>query len=467
MAYFGRKLQYTIEQSPPIFLGGGVNTFVNPFMVDKSEAVSSLNTSSRLFPSLSVRPGLTYLYGTGGGGGALTAVKSAGVRNASTFHVQDGTTWKYWNGSAFTNVATGLTAAIGKIIEFNTTTNRYTILVNGTDKKYWNGSGAASDITDGPATSLYVTDDDRLYALLGSVLYCSAADSVTDWTTVDDADQIPLVGMAGVGVALASYNDMVIAWGDQTMHVILGNDSFDFTRTEPISNGCVSDRSVVVHNGILYFMDYNQIMAFTGGLPFEMSQKVRTYLQNINYTYKSGICSGKWGKYIYWSIPHGASATGNNLTLEYDTENKTWYVWNIGFTNFVNINDDLIGIDTSGHVCNLQTGTADAGTAITWEHTTGVWDAFPVKPHKADGEYNLIIDLPISSTLTLAYAEDVDGSTFTTIKTFAASANEQNVRIKIPTNQLHNFNWKRLKFAGTGPCTIYCIEESDKRINVR
>jgi hypothetical protein len=81
-------------------------------------------------------------------------------------------------------------------------------------------------------------------------------------------------------------------------------------------------------------MDYRKYMAFTGSMPYEISQKVRGYLELINYTYKANICAGQWGKYIYLSIPYGLAQTTNNLTLEYDTENDTWYPWDIGFVNF-------------------------------------------------------------------------------------------------------------------------------------
>ena len=463
MAYYGKKLRYTQENAPPIMLGGGVNTSSpTAFNIDKSEAYSSLNTTSTKFPALSVRAGYTVLYGTDVA--ALTAEYASGVRGGTQYHVQDNTVWKYWNGSAFANLATGLTAAQGKILEFNITAKRYTILVNGTEKKYWDGSSVA-DITDGPATNLYTVDDNRLYALKGSVLYSCALELLTDWTTVDDADENPLVGMLGDGVAISKYSDMVICWSDQTMHIVYGDDPLNTTKTEPIPNGCVSDRSVITYDGILYFMDYFKIMAFTGGLPIEISQKVREYLNNINYTYKAGICAGQWGRYLYWSIPYGSTATANNLILQYDIENKTWYPWNFGVTNFVKIGEDLIAIKTDGEIIKLHDGTTDGGTAIASEHTTGIWDAIPVKNKKADSAYYVSALVPVGSTLTIAYSTTVTGDDFVTLKTFTPSATEQTAKIMIPTDKLHNFNYKRLKFSGTGPYDIYYIEEK-KRVRV-
>ena len=459
-----KSLRYKKEPMATVTPGDMVNTFNTPFEIKKSECVSCLNVSNRQYPALSVRPGSTAMYSTAAA--PLTTVNAAGIRAGTTFHVQDGTTWKYWNGSAFANIATGLTNASGKIFEFNTETDRYTILVNGTDKKYSTNGTSAVDLTDGPATSLYCVDDQRLFALLGTTLSSSADRSVTDWTTIDDAYEIAIVGMQGPGTAITAYNDMVIAWSDQTMHVLYGNDPLEFQLIDPIDVGCVSNKSVVQLNGALYFMDYNRIMAFTGGMPVEVGQKVKTYLDNINYTYKANIVANKWNKYAYWSIPYGTAQTTNNITLEYDTELKTFAVWNVGFAEFVNIGQDLYGITVAGVVRKLNQGTADDATAITWEWTSGVWDGTPIKQHKVLSDIWAVVDLPVSSTLNVSYSTDVDGTSFTSLYDFTANANEQNTRVQVPTTALQNVPWYRLKLSGTGPATIHYLE-THGRVKVR
>jgi hypothetical protein len=242
------------------------------------------------------------------------------------------------------------------------------------------------------------------------------------------------------------------------MHILYGNDPIDFEFMEPIPVGCVSDRSVVVHNNILYFMDYDRIMGYTGGVPKEVSQRVKTYVEGINWTYKDKICAGKFGKYIYWSIPYGTSATTNNYTLQYDTDLRLWYVWNMGILDFTQVDENLYAVDTSGYIWKLNYGTDDGGTAITWEVTFGVWDSLPVRGLKVIGDIYAVLDLPTGSTLTVSYSTDWDGTSFTTLKTFTASVNEQNTRIQIPTSSLQGINWYRLKFSGTGPCTIFYLE---------
>lgn len=454
MAYWGKKLKYQIKPGQPFTLGAGENLSLPAFEINKSESTYSRNVSSRNYPALSVRPGRA-----AGGFTAITTPNALGQRNNQYPHVQDGTVWKRWDGSAWQNVQTGLTSAVGEFLEFNTETTRYTILINGTNSYSFDGTTPAS-IAGAPATNLYTVDDYRLYALTGSVLQCSAAGSVTDWTTANDADTIALTGMVGAGTALTAYNDSVISWSEQTMHILYGNDPYDFYLSDPIENGCISDRSVINHDGVLHFLDFGKFMQFTGGRPVEISQKVRTYLEAINTTYKTKCVSGKHGKYIYLSIPYGASATVNNLTLELDTEHFTWYPIDQGWTDFVNINENFYGVTSAGVFHKINSGTDNLGTAISWSFITGVWNQGTVSQKKDISDLWAIIDLPSTSTMTVSYSTTVDGDDFTLLYTFTGSASEQMTRVQIPTNALKNIDWYRLKFAGTGPATIYSLEEN-------
>lgn len=158
------------------------------------------------------------------------------------------------------------------------------------------------------------------------------------------------------------------------------------------------------------------------------------------------------------SIPHGTSATANNLTLQYDTETKKWYVWNVGFTDFTVIGEETYAVDTSGYIWKLNTGTDDDGTAITWEVTFGPWNGLPARPRKTVSDIWAIVDLPTGSTFTMSYSETVDNDDFASLGTITASANEQNTRIQVPVSTLDSVNWYRLKLSGVGVCTIHYLE---------
>ncbi len=393
------------------------------------------------------------------------AIHTLGQRNNTTPHIQVDTTWQRWNGSFFSNIKTGLTASAGKFLEFNTQVKRYTILVNGTDRYAYDGT-TVTTLTDAPATNLYTVDDYRLYALIGTELKCSALGSITDWTTADDADSLTLVSAKGTGTALTSYNDVVIAWTEQSMHVLYGNDPYDFYINDPIDGGCISDRSVIEHRGKLYFLDFGAYKVYTGGKPIEMSQKIKTYLDDINLTYKSKCVAGKQGKYIYLSIPYGSSATENNLTLEYDTELDVWHPHSVGYSDFVTIGEHLYGTDSAEIIWEVNSGTDDGngteeGTPIAWSHITGAWNNGTSK-RKVISELYMTLDLPIGSTFLIHYSTTVDADDFTLLYTATPSATEQNLRVQIPTSILQNIDWYRLKFSGTGPFELFFLEEHSR-----
>ena len=451
MVYWGGKLKYQVKPGKPYTIGGGENTFLSPFNIDQSESSYSRNMTSRQYPGASVRLGSQHAFLP------ITTPNALGQRNNQYPHVQDGTTWKRWDGSEWQTVQGSLTSAAGKFIEFNTETARYTALFNGTNKYAWDGSSVTT-LTDAPATNLVAVDDYRVYALLGTNLKCSAAGSITDWTTANDADTIALTSAKGAGTALTSYNDTIIAWTEQSMHVLFGNDPYDFYIPDPSDDGCISDRSVIEHNKVLYFLDYGMYKAYNGGKPKEISQKVKTYLDGINTTYKAKCAAGKHGKYIYLSIPYGATA--NNLTLEYDTELNLWFPHSKGYVDFVNIGESFYGVDSDGELWEVNSGTDDEGTAISWEYISGVKNQGAVSQKKVISDIWLVLDLPATSTMTISYSTTVDASDFVVLYTFAGSATEQMTRVQVPTTALQNIDWYRLKYAGTGPCTIHFIEEN-------
>jgi len=461
--------QPRFKQSPAELIrpaSEGINTQGNIFEISKGECSKCLNISNRNYPAISTRPGRTKEFGTATS--VITKCNAAGARLASIAHVLDGTVWKYWNvaTSAWINVATGVTDATGKFLEFGTAADKFTLLINGTYKKAWNGSGSPTDLTGAPATKLMCTDDYRLYALHDNIIKASAGGSVTDWTTLDDAWQEPLAGMIGVGTAITAFNDMVIAFSDQTMHILMGNNAADSTLLDPTNCGCISDKSIVKYDGVLFFMDYYKFKAFTGGIPVDISQKVSKYLDEINYTYKNKIVAGNWGKYIYLSIPYGAGVTENTITLEYNTELRIWFAWDMGFVDFINIGEFLYGVDVDGVAWKMQQGTADVAAAIGWSFETGVWNALPVRPKKTISNYFALMNLPVGSTCKIEYSITSAGEDWATLHTFTASAVTQNVPVMIPTTILQNVNFYRLKFSGTGPMDLYYIE-TDVRVKSR
>lgn len=452
MAYWGTKKVNIPNKQPPLKIGEGENTLLTPFEIKSSESTYSRNTSSRKYPALSVCPGRSNAFA------AITTPNAFGVRANQYSHFLDGTVWKRWNGSALQNVATGLTSARGRFVDFITEAKTYTVLVNGTDKKAWDGTDVI-DLTDAPATRLYTAANYRLFALSGNTIKCSAEGSLTDWTTSLDANSITVTPAKGPGTAIAFYNDVIIAFFEQSMHTLYGHDPYDQEFGPMFDDGCISDYTVIENGGKLYFLDYGAFKVFTGGKPQEVSQKVRSYLEGINLAYKNKCVAGSVGKYIYLAIPYGS--TENNLILEYDTELGNWYPQTGNVVDFVNIGESLYGITSTGQPILMNSGTTFQGTAIEWERIGGVITD-GVFEKKVVSNINTIVDLPAGSTLNIYASTSINTDTFDLLYTFTAAADVQNLSIKIPTTKLQNIDWYRLKLSGTGPCTVHYIGQEER-----
>ena len=453
MAYWGRKVKYQIKPGEPFTIGGGENTYLPPLNINKEEYSYSRNMTSRLYPSASVRPGCLK-YAT-----PISTPLALGQRNNEYIHAFSDGIWKRWDGANWSGVKTGLANVPGKFIEFNTEAARQTVLFSMQDSPHaWDGTSVVQ-LAGAPCTNLVTVDDYRVYALDGTNLKCSAMGSITDWTTADDADTIALTSAKGAGTALTAYNDTVIAWTEHSMHILYGNDPYDFYLNDPLDDGCISDKSVIEHNGKLYFLDYGAYKVYTGGRPQDISQPVKKYLDGINPSKKRLCAAGKQGKYIYLSIPYGSSTT-NSLTLEYDAELGKWYPHSKGYVEFVNIGENLYGIDAIGQIYKLNTGTNDAGAAISWELVTGARNHGAVSQKKAISDFWIVADLPVNSTMTIYYSTTIDGDDFKALCTFTGTGTEQNTRVQVPTSVMQNIDWYRLKIAGKGSCVIHYLEES-------
>jgi hypothetical protein len=456
MAYWGKTLRYTNKAEEIVRLGGGVNTELTPFEIKGNEAVDSSNTGSDNFPALSTRKGNTLQFGTDTN--PLQVFKGAGVRNNEHLYIVDDTTLKRWNGSHFQVVITALSGDTVDIAELSTQARQYTVFVTGLDRYAYDGVDVI-DLTDAPIGKLIAVDDTRLFILNGKTLSFCASGDPTDWTTVGDAGEEILVGMEGDGTALFAYNDIVIAWSEATMHLVYGRTTENYQTSNPIRAGCISNNSVVEHGGSLYFMDYNKFKVFTGGMPYDISDKIKGYLTNINYNLRSLICAGAKDDYIYLSIPYGQSATTNNMVIRYDVGKKTWYPsHDKGYLQFVNIGNNIYGFTKDGKIEKLEDGTVNNTAPISWYHITGIRNPIPIKARKTIKEYWLSVDLPANSTLKVEYSVTSYGNDFANLYDLTASADTQHDVVMIPTDILQEVDGHRLKFSGVGPCTIHYLE---------
>lgn len=447
MAYM-QTIKYSQDRVQKAF-GDGINVGAPPFDISDTELTYCRNISGKNYPAASVRDGRQSVFS------AITTPNALGQRDNQYVHVLDGTAWKRWDGSAWQTVQAGLSNVKGKFVDFARGTDYNTILATSLDTYYWQGSVSTS-IPSAPKTSLYAAHKGRLYALKGKVLYFCALNIITDWTTADDSGQITITNMLGDGTAICEYSDHILLFSEQSMHELEGSGPDYYVLSNiSLSDGCISDRTVKECKGILYFLDNMAVKAFTGSMPSVVSEKVKTYIEGINSAYKSNCCAGVCGDSYFLSIPYGDTTT-NNIILELDTRIGKWFVHTSAISDFVTIGDTLYGVDYSGNFYNMKSGTADNGTAISWELITKAFNEGAIGKQKELQEMNITADLPVGSILNVYYSTSKDQNDFVLLDTFTGDGITKNLHSLFPV--MSSLDWYKLKFSGTGPCTLHNVE---------
>jgi hypothetical protein len=428
-------------------LNGGVNNGLSVFELPDNVAREMQNIDSRLPEALNVRPPRSN-YTT-----ALTAIKHIGARQDDYITAVDGTVWKYWNGSAWVNILTGLTAANdAKTVDFV----GKTILVNGTDNKYWDGL-TSGDVTGMPDANFLTVHANRIYAASRNTqqLNYSAFRLYNDWTTPDDAGNIVAETRDGEGASgLTTYANHVILFKEHSMHELYGTGPINYSfQTASDKIGCISDRTIKEVKGVLYWLGYEGVYSYSGGTaPKLISFPVQDYINRLNVSQKLTACAGTDGERYYISIPIDTW----KILCVYDARLGKWYVEDaIQINEFLEFGNTLYGA-TATQIMKMMD---PAGTeSVSWYWISKPYNENSLSMQKSWHRLFFIVDLPIGSTLNVSLSADAEGSSFTNVSSIAASTSMQVSRVMIPLTVAQNAEWVRIKLSGTGPCTIHQME---------
>lgn len=442
--------------------GAGINTALPALEIGESEASYLRDVDAEQYPAVSVRQGRSV-----SSTAQSTAPWGLGQRNEAQIHTVYGNTWRYTSpgSSTWTDLTTGLANTTATYFgEFVTGSTRYTILLNGTQKKIWDGSSTATAFGDAltPASALFTVHSGRVYVLSGAQLAFSGLNLPNDFTTANDAGNITITNAKGPGTAVVTYGGTVVVWTAHSMHELHGTGPFNYNLVDIEGGvGCMSQSSVAICNGVLYWLGYDGIYAYSGGIPRRVSDKVKTYIDGIPVAYVSKVAAGVLGQHLYMSIPYGSSATANNLLLHLDTRYGTWFVETATFVSLVTIANSIYGVDKDGIIWKLRDGTVDGATAISWSFITKAFQERPIAAKRSLVDMYAVASFTTSSTFGVTYStniENTDTSSFRSLSTgVAGSSNTQEAHIPIPTSDLKDLNWYRLRFAGTGPATLHHV----------
>jgi len=451
-------------------LGDGVNTGVPPFDISESELTYARNLGSQDYPAISTRYGRTF-YSASMSSLSVNA-SGFGERANTQLHFTDGNTWKYWSTSlaAFVNLETSLTVgAEAAFSDFVTGANRYTLMMNSQELKYWDGVAASAlNLGDAstPKTNIFTVHKGRIYAAKGSVLYYSALNQINDWTTPNDAGSISITQAKGNIIALVEYNDKVIAFTEYGMHELFGTGPLNYELIDVEGEiGCYSRKSVVKANKKLYWYWLDGIYEYNGSSPVKISTPVDEYLKSIPYANREKVVCGSVGDYLYISIPYNSN--DNDLILKFDTRLGKWYVDTGKFDYFTKMGNVLYGLDSTGGVLNMRDSSVktDNGMAISYDLITKPFTNRFVSQNATLSDIWFLISAQTNATINISYSTSSTGTNSALFKNIAQTSDfdfsglGQQVRIQVPTTDLQNVPFYRLRVDGTGDVKIHRMEK--------
>lgn len=190
--------------------------------------------------------------------------------------------------------------------------------------------------------------------------------------------------ISGLGV----LNKLLYVFQEKAVSAVGGNISTSQIRIDVVSNpsmgiGCTSHHTIKEVNGVLYFLSEKGIYGIApGSSPKEISALVAPLFDKSKYNLNRSVAANWNSNDLYFLVLPPIEATGNSLTVVYNTYRDAWTKWdNLDITKGVAIGAKDIYF-TGGIYSTLykfqQNGNtedyADHDTAIAFKYVTN-WEA--------------------------------------------------------------------------------------------
>lgn len=466
----------------PITLDGGANRDGTIFNIGKNEAWDCLNTTSRVNGALSVKPAdtskVTNLYG-GTNPFSNATLGMLGINSYTTSGDSDiinilckspDETTKYvlikWNPIiggmyALYSVTPLLKFSESTIIYIKTDTSDYIIICNDDGVYETHDDGTTFTlIANAPKTPIYCYDDNRLFALKGNKLsWCDPFD-ITNWTT-GDSGNVTITEMRGNGTAIVTMNDAVYCFSNKTMHILYGDDTGDYKLISNFDHGCVSFRAIAAKDNSIYFLDFDGLKVYNSGQVNIISDKISYWLKKMYISFGTvDAVIAINDNYLYLTVRLRENSVNFTVTFELNLDTGVWNKWDESYIGFTKVNNKFYGLKYTGL---YEIGTNNTHST-SWHHETPM--NFAGFNKQTISSLPILLDLPVGSTLKLAYNLNANAPSWNDLYTFTPNVNVQSQLIHVPMNELNNVEYYQLKLYGTGPCTVHYMGE-DKRVRIR
>lgn len=324
-------------------------------------------------------------------------------------------------------------------------------------------------LTDAPDNSAFLTTHANRFYLANrnnNNLSYSSLRKADDWSDVDE-----YVGSGTIVVetedgelptGLTNFADHVILFKRYTMHELFGEDSTNFTMSDPYPYGCISDRTIVKSKYGLFFLGPDGFYLYQGGsAPRKISDPVKKYIESINLSHSRHCVAGTDERFVYLSLVTGSNTTPN-VTLKYDMEHETWWVESYVATAYF-LDGQTFYMAIGGNIYTTG-GASDNGAPISWEWVSKPYADGDEISKKSLHKLWLIADIEESSSVNVYYSADSEGDNWTLAKSVTPTGKLQNVRIPLIVKTPSE--WFRIKLSGSGKAKFHrLVREVARRGN--
>jgi hypothetical protein len=351
------------------------------------------------------------------------------------------------------------------------------------DKCYFNITTSTYGVQIGelcPDIVFACTHKNRIFGVDQSLdcgVYASKLGDYSSWADFsgdNDDSYSTNIYEGGYFSGITEFQDKVILFKANMMFELTTgayNTPSEFYIRKIANIGCVSHKSIVEIDGVLYFMGAEYIYAYTGGTPVPISRplgNLKTLLSN-GYDCYSGVAGTDGIRYFICF--NGANEYSDSALYTYCPDNKQWSRTPITYrvNQFVYTDDSfyyqrLLGLTNTGiasadfnkvYVYSSDDSyTSDQGDTVAWSFSLRI----------EDEEYigkKIMEEIEIRSyaknTVTVTYTPDsgtaVSLGTYSTASSSVAKGEIKQFNVKAQRLSTYTLN-----FSGTGRFALYGVQ---------
>lgn len=176
----------------------------------------------------------------------------------------------------------------------------------------------------------------RMFASNGDMLYFSALQNPMDWTSASDSGFIKVTNATGKITALVSFDDKLIIFSQNNMHLLYGDSvnadsQTNFTIVDLNNNiGAYDQNDTKVHNGYLYWLFAKNIYEYDGSTIRSIEKPtnnngltggIQKYLDGIVYTEAKQVSIAGSDTKVYFYF---RNYQGEGRLLIFDQRLRKW-----------------------------------------------------------------------------------------------------------------------------------------------